>query len=120
MIDLQKGARAADKFHLTCRAISHTVWGYPWLLQRITWHGLLLPTGKPAHFTAWIAGWWLRGYWGTAKVDGTRTRMYWNGELGDKGNPTCFVANTWAEELWSVRFHKDALDLYRWDNMGGI
>ena len=69
-------------------------------------------------------GWWLRWYWGTGKVDGTRTQMYWNGQLGDPGDPPgdpkCYVVNTWAQEMWSVRFHKDSLDLYRWDNQGGI
>jgi hypothetical protein len=95
--------------------------GNPYTKQTIRWYSRY---GMVPYLTVTIAGWYARWYTGQAKIDGTRTQMLWNGELGGNGPAMkaagLYVVNRWPQELWSVRWHGDKLDLYRWDNQGGI
>jgi hypothetical protein len=118
-VDLQKGARVQDQFELWRKPVQMKVWGNPYVYQTVTWYD----QAGIAYFKVHILGWFTRWYTGTAKIDGTRTRMFWSGQLGGREymlDQDLYVMNRWEKELKSFRVHNQPLDLYRWDNMGGI
>ena len=117
-VDLHKDARPDDQFELWYKPLKMEVYGSPYAYQQITWSSDL-----GVYFTVCIAGYVTRWYSGSAKIDGTRTRMFWAGQLG--GTPEeswkdYYVVNKWAKELTSFRISTSKLDCYRWDNCGGI
>lgn len=124
MLDLLKGARVDERFHLQRGRPVATV-SQSWFHKTITWSNIFLPDGAPATFVSrWIFGRALHWYRGTAKCDGTRTRMYWAGQMDD-GRATRYVADSDAyvmttthKEMASVRFFVKPGEP-TWDNMGG-
>lgn len=124
-LDLHKGARADERFHLQVGPpVPHVsrVW---WLYKRVTWSNLTLPDGTPGRFVSWWLIWnALHWYAGNCKCDGTRTRMYWSKQLEDgTGEPYTpdankYVMTTTPKEAISVRFFVDP-GMPVWNNMGG-
>ena len=125
MLNLNKGTRPDEVFYLQWWAIAPNpdVWGWPWLCQRVHWPNL---GEKGCSFSSWILFWVFRWYRGTAKCDGTRTRMYWQGQLDDGQLPMYtpskfkYVITSTPKEMFSFRFSLKKPDHQRWDNMGGI
>ena len=125
MLDLYKSARPDEHFHLQTGPPVPTVgrvWG---LYKRVTWRNLFLPDGSSGSFVSWwVIGNAIHWYRGTVKCDGTRTRMYWAGQLEDwQGVPyvadlACYVMCTTKKEMRSVRLFVDPGEP-TWDNMGG-
>ena len=118
MIDLTKGARPDEQFHLYClEPIMHTR-GWDWLYRSVTW---TFPIGEE-RFTTYIFLWFFRWYYGTMKVDGGRTLMMWAGQLGEisTNSLNCYVMTTTPKELFSVRIRWRRPDRERPLNMGGI
>ena len=127
MLDLGKGARPDEQgyFHLSPGPpMAHVkrVWV---VYKKVTWSNLFLADGSPGKWESW----WLIGnlihyYRGTAKIDATRTHMYWNGQLDDgKGlpyvpDPTKYVVTTLPKEMRSFRIMTDPGE-YSWQDMGG-
>ena len=124
-LDLTKGARPDERFHLQFGPPVPQVKNIFGLLKRVTWDNLRLPDGTAGFFTSWwIIGNAIHWYKGTAKVDATRTYMYWNGQL-DNGvlpvytpDPKKYVVCTTEKEKFSVRFFVDP-GTPEWSNMGG-
>ena len=95
------------------------------LLRIRRWGNLFLPDGS---LGTWVSYWWLGNalyyYRGTCKCDGTRTRMYWSGQLDDGQpppyvpDPKLYVMTTTKKEMFSVRFFIDPNEP-NWDSMGG-
>ena len=125
MLNLHLNARPDERFHLQTGPpvpLIKTLWG---LYKRVTWRNLWLPDGSPGRFISWwVIGNALHWYKGTAKIDGTRTYMYWNGQLDDGVAPTYvpdaeqYVVTTTQKERFSVRFFVDPGEVV-WTNMGG-
>lgn len=124
MLNLHKDARPDERFHLQTGPPVPKVVNL-WFMKRVTWKNLVLPDGSPGYFHSW----WLIGnaihwYQGNVKCDGTRTRMYWWGQLDDGIAPvyipdsTQYVMTTTTKEKVSVRFFVDPGEPV-WDNMGG-
>lgn len=128
MLDLHKGARPDEKFHLQTgkpvAKVKRKWWGLG-LVKIVTWSNLFLPDGQPGKFQShWLIGNALYWYEGDCKCDGTRTRMYWAGQLDDgQGtpyvpDPNKFVMTTTPKEMYSMRFFVDPGEA-TWDGMGG-
>lgn len=124
MLNLHLNAREDERFHLQTGAPTPHVTRFL-IGKRIRWTGLFLFDGSPGEFVSWwLFGNGLHWYRGTAKIDGTRTRMYWWGQLddgyGEKYVPdsTQYVVTTTPKEMRSVRFFVDPGEP-TWDNMGG-
>ncbi len=76
---------------------------------------------QKTYFVSWVVLWFFRWYHGSMKIDGTRTLMYWNHQLGESyPDLNWYVVNTWAKELLSLRFRFTKPDNERWNNQGGI
>jgi hypothetical protein len=125
MLQLTKGAKEYERFHLqTGPPVPHVknIFG---IMKRVTWSNLFLEDGTPGYFTSWwIIGNAIHWYKGTVKCDATRTHMYWNGQLDDGRFPTylpdlkAYVMTTTSKEKFSVRFFVDP-GVPEWTNMGG-
>lgn len=127
MLDLGKQARPDEHgyFHLqTGPPVAHVarLWVF-W--KRVTWTNLFLKDGTPGWWeSTWLIGNAVHYYRGNAKVDATRTFMYWNGQLDDgQGmpyvpDPNKYVVTTLKSEMTSVRFFTDPSEPH-WDAMGG-
>lgn len=124
MLNLQKDGKDFERFHLQTGVPVPKVTNL-WFMKRVTWGNLYLPDGTLGFFSSW----WLIGnaihwYHGNVKLDGTRTRMYWAGQLDDGQTPAYvpdknkFVMTTTLKEKFSVRFFVDPGEPV-WDNMGG-
>lgn len=124
MLDLMKDARPDERFHLQVGApVPHVT--NLWLIKRVTWSHLFLEDGSSGTFVSWwVLGNAIHWYRGTVKCDGSRTRLYWNGQLDDglpppyRPDPTNYVMTTTSKERVSVRFFVDPGEPV-WDNMGG-
>ncbi len=119
MINLMKDARPDEVFHLQTgqpEVEHHFDW---WVLRRTVWSNLWLKYGGEAHWTSWWLFNHLQIYYGTAKCDGTRTQMYWNGQLGEKGSPTMYVMTTTPSEMWAFRWRTNGPTPPIWNDMGG-
>lgn len=126
-LDLHKDAKDFERFHLQPGEPKYLgeERKYFGLLRIQRWGNLTLPDGSPG---VWVSSWWfgnaLYYYRGTCKCDGTRTRMYWYGQLDDgTGAPYMpdlnkYVMTTTKKEMFSVRFFVDPSEP-RWDAMGG-
>ena len=130
-LNLHQGARHDERFHLQYGTPKPHGVGVDWLLRRVWWTGVYLPDVAPdgapllAHqrsgrFASWVVLWVVRWYWGTVKCDGTRTRAYWGGQLGEPVLAGAFVMTTTPKEMFSFRLRWRRPDRERWDNMGGI
>lgn len=123
-LDLHKGARPDERFHLQDGAPVPRVRRF--LFNKVvTWSNLWLPDGTPGKWSSWwLIGNALHWYTGTCKCDATRTFMYWNGQLDDgqgdpyQPDPNKFVMTTTEKELASLRFFVDPGEPV-WTNMGG-
>jgi len=117
MLDLMKGARPDEKFHVqTWRprfALKTWLGGF---IRKTSWYMLLLPDGTPGQFTSWWV-WNLQWYRGTTKCDGTRTYMLQAGQLGEVGHG--YVMTTTPKELHAFRWRRTGPSSASWDNMGG-
>lgn len=124
MLQLSKGAKDYERFHLQVGPPVPRVWSFLGM-KHVTWSNLFLPDGSPGRFSSW----WLMGnafhwYGGNCKVDSTRTFMYWAGQLDDgQSDPytpdlSKYVVTTTEKEKLSVRFFVDPGDPV-WTNMGG-
>ena len=126
MLDLHKGARPDERFHLQVGepmvVVTTEWWG-----RSVRWYNLILPDGSYGVWQSyWIRlfGYWVHWYQGTCKCDGTRTRMYWDGALDDGIAPfytqslELYVMTTTPKEMFSVRFGGVPSEPV-WDNMGG-
>ena len=124
-LDLHKGARQDERFHLQLGmpvpTVTH-VWGF---YKRVTWENLTLPNGMTGTWVShWLIGNALYWYRGTCKCDGTRTRMYWGGQLDDGTgmpyvpDPHQYIMTTTPSEMLSVRFFMKS-SAPAWDAMGG-
>jgi len=112
-LDISKGARPDERFHLQTGppvVASHVDWGW---LRRTRW------SCAPGSFTSWWLFGHLQWYHGTAKCDGTRTRMGWNGELGDPTAPDQYVITTTPSEMHAFRWRSKGPGEPIWSNMGG-
>jgi len=117
MLQLNKGARHDEYFHLQNGPPVPKVMRILGL-RRTAWTHLFLPDGSPAMFISWWV-WKLQWYHGTAKCDGTRTRMGWAGQLGDPTDPTQYVITTTPSEMHAVRWRSNGPSEPTWDGMGG-
>lgn len=124
MLDVHKGARPDERFHLQTGPPVPSVLNL-WVVKRIVWRHLFLADGSPGTFTSWwVMGNALHWYQGTVKCDGTRTRMYWAGQLDDGLPPTYrpdtrqYVMTTTPKEKFSLRIFVNPGEPV-WDNMGG-
>ena len=124
MLDLHKGARPDEHFHLQDGPpVPHVI--NLWLVKRVVWSNIFLEDGSRGEFVSW---WYLGNaahyYKGNVKCDATRTHMYWNKQLDDgKGaeyvpNMNKYVMTTTEKEKMSVRFFVDPSEP-TWDAMGG-
>jgi len=125
MLNLHKGAKDFERFHLQTGPPVPRVKNIFGIIKRVTWSNLFLADGTPGYFTSWwIIGNAIHWYSGNVKCDGTRTRMYWGGQLDDgiapvyQPDPRQYVMTTTQKEKTSVRFFVDPGDPV-WDNMGG-
>ncbi len=119
MIDLTKGARPNELFHLQSgqpHVGTHFDWG---VLRRTKWTNIWLETDGPARWTSWWLFNHLQIYYGTAKCDGTRTQMYWSGQLGSKGSLSKYVMTTTPSEMWAFRWRTNSPGEPVWNDMGG-
>lgn len=123
MLDLQRGARPTDQFYLQRgQPVPHTRTVGP--LRVTTWSNLFRADGTPATFRSWWIG-KLQWYSGTAKCDGTRTRMYWGGQLDDGVAPryvpdaAAYVMTQTPAELSAFRWRAQGPGAVNWDNQGG-
>lgn len=124
MLNLHLNARPDEHFHLqTGTPIPHVSRAW-FIYKKVTWSHLLLADGTPGKFTSWwLIGNALHWYKGNVKCDGTRTRMYWNGQLDDGLPPTYrpdetkYVMTTTKKEQTAVRFFVDPGEP-TWDGMG--
>lgn len=85
MLNLAKGTKDYERFHLQYGAPVPRVWTFLGV-KHVTWGNLSLPDGTPGRFSSW----WLIGnaihwYRGSVKCDATRTYMYWAGQLDETG-----------------------------------
>lgn len=122
MLDLAKGARPDERFHLQMALpIARSCVGWRWLLRRTAWTNIVLPDGRPARFVTWVLCWGLQLYHGTAKCDGSRTFMLRHGQLGGTAHERSgFVMTTTPAELLAFRWRWKGLDKEpTWQNMGG-
>lgn len=113
MVQLTKNARPDERFHLQDGApvrVSHVDWGW---IRRTRW------SFAPGSFTSWWFANHLQWYHGTAKCDGTRTRMGWAGQLGDPTAPTQYVITTTPSEMHAFRWRTNGPGEPLWDNQGG-
>lgn len=115
---LHKDARPIDQFHLEYTPPVMTAWGSDYLFRRVHW------TLERGVFASYIVAWFIRWYWGTAKVDGTRTHAYRAGQLcperEDLRRAVAYVVTTTPSEMVSFRIRWRRPSRERWDNMGGI
>lgn len=128
MLDLHKGARPDERFHLqTGQPVPHVWRSWFGVVRHVTWRNLFLDDGTTGHFESWwIIGNALHWYKGNVKCDGSRTRWYWAGEDRlDDGvqphyvpDPGKYVMTTTPKEKFSVRFFVDPAPA-EWDLMGG-
>ena len=126
-LDLGKGARPDEQgyFHLQTGKPVPTVSRVGFFWKRVTWSNLFLKDGSPGWFeSTWLIGNAIHWYRGTAKVDSTRTHMYWNNQLDD-GRGLAYipdknkvVVTTLPKEMSAVRFFVDPSEP-TWDAMGG-
>ena len=125
MLDLGRGARPDEQgwFHLQRARPTPDLWTCG-PFRKTTWRDLCLADGSPAVFVSWWIG-KLQRYAGTAKCDGTRTRLYWAGQLDDGvgtpyvPDPTCYVMTTRPQELQAFRWRAAGPSVPTWDGMGG-
>ena len=115
MVDLMKGARPDERFHVQSDEPSpqQQIWGP---IRRTTWDKLMNPDGSVGTFTSW---WFykLQYYAGSTKCDATRTIMMNDGQLGD---PTPgYVMTTTPTELHAFRWRANGPGIAEWRNMGG-
>ena len=116
-LDLTKGARPDERFHLQVGPpVPHVVRLLG--LRRTAWGHLFLSDGTPATFISWWL-WKLQWYHGTAKCDGTRTRMAWAGQLGDPVALDQYVMTTTPSEMHAFRWRSKGPSEPTWDGMGG-
>jgi len=123
VLNLHKGAKDFERFHLQPGPPVPKVLNL-WFMRRITWSNLWLPDGTAGYFSSWwIMGNAVHWYRGNVKADGTRTRMYWAGQLDDDQEPRYlpdprkYVMTTTEKEKFSVRFFVDPGEP-TWDGMG--
>jgi len=117
LLNLLTGVRPDERFHLqTGPPVPHVVRLLG--LRRTEWTNLILPDGAPATFISWWL-WKLQWYHGTAKCDGTRTRMGWSVELGDPTAPNQYVITTTPSEMHAFRWRSNGPGEPIWSNMGG-
>lgn len=125
-----------DDFYLTVGEPQLHKFGWYPLFHINYWNSMQKKDGTPAFFCAVHLFWFLRFYFCTAKIDGTRTYQYWNGQLGgrpEERSTFCFVANAGVPqplpylpfialcaEHWAIRIQKQAPDCEVWSNMGGL
>lgn len=128
MLQLNKGARPDEKFHLqTGPPVPHVM--NLWIMKRVTWSNLFLdPKEYPPNTPGEFVSWWFLGnaihyYKGNVKCDATRCHLYWDKKLDDGigeeyvPDPNEYVMTTTEKEKFSVRFFVDPGEP-NWDNMG--
>lgn len=123
---------AKDDFYLTTGEPKLHAFGWYKFIKVLFWTNMQKKDGSAAWFCGLVFFNKLRVYFCTAKIDGTRTLQYWNGELGgtpDQIDKNKYVANAsvpgpkWPHlrtEHWAVRFTDSKHDGERWGNQGGI
>jgi hypothetical protein len=118
--DLHYNARPDERFHLQPfqpEVKSHWDW---WILRRTSWTKIHNEDRTPGRFISWWLCRRIQWYHGTVKCDGTRTRMGWNGELGEPrplGHQ--YVMTTTPKELLALRWRSNGPGEPTWDGMGG-
>ena len=125
MLNLQKAANEDERFHLQTGPPVPHVTRFFGIAKRVHWSNLIMPDGSAGRFVSWwLFGNALHWYVGTMKCDGTRTRLYWAGQLDDGHAPRYvpdlrqYVMTTSERERRSVRFFVDPGEP-TWDGMGG-
>lgn len=124
-LDLHKGARPDERFHLQKGAPVPAV-SRSWLTKTVRWANIFVDDkGTPGTFVSWwILGNALHWYKGNVKCDASRTYAYWAGQLDDgqgqpyTPDPELYVMTTTEKEKLSVRFFVDPADP-NWTSMGG-
>lgn len=126
MLQLDKGARDDERGHffLGPEPVLHSFKAGRFGYREAVW-SVPKADGERGWF---VSRWWfghLQYYRGDAKCDGTRTRMYWQGQLDDgQGEPyqphlSQYVYTDLPRELWAFRWRQGGPGEPRWDNMGG-
>jgi hypothetical protein len=116
MIDLHKGARPDEVFHVQAAQPTFRQWSCG-VVRWTVWENIYLADGTPGRFVSrWLFN-RLQWYQGTVKCDGTRTAMLNRGDLGE---PTPgYVMTTTPTELAAFRWRSNGPGEAQWDNMGG-
>jgi hypothetical protein len=118
-LNLHLNARPDERFYLQVgppHLAAHFDWGW---LRRTHWHCV------DRSFTSWWFFGCLQWYHGSAKCDGTRTRMYWAGMLTDtpegyyKPDMNLYVMTMTPSELLALRWRRTGPGEPTWDGMGG-
>lgn len=117
MIDLMLGAQPYERFHLQYGRPTPSQWSWG-PFRRTWWYNLSLPDGSKGTFVSWWIG-KLQWYHGTVKCDGTRTKMAWDGQLGDPTAANQYVMTTTPKELSAFRWREQGPSTPTWDGMGG-
>lgn len=121
MINLHKNARPDEVFNLSSWPVVMRTWGRDWLYRSVKWR--MDDPVRNDWFNSYVVLWFFRWYIGNAKVDGGRTLMLRNGELGELPSAdlrTAWVITYTAKEMLSFRIRRRRPDRERPLNMGGI
>jgi len=125
MLDLHKDAQNFEQGFFYLQAAPElvskaTAFGF----RRTVWK-MTKRDGSDGYFTSiWFFN-RIQFYSGDCKCDGTRTRMYWAGQLDDGAgfpyapDPTQYVYTDLPKELSALRWRSNGPGETSWDNMGG-
>ena len=83
MLDLHKGARQDERFHLQHGEPRCVGDGDDRRYRSVKWYGLYLEDGSEGWFNSYVLFWRIRWYIGNVKCDPTRTGYYRKGWLDD-------------------------------------
>lgn len=119
-MNLYLNARPDEVFYLQDGEPQPHWWGVRWLVRRVWWTNIFDASNDHATWVSWTFLWFFHFYHGTAKCDGTRTAMYWSGQLGEPRNDSKYVMTATPKEMLAVRFRRNGMDAVPvWNNMGG-
>jgi hypothetical protein len=121
VLDIAKGAREDEREHFHLMRGAPTYYQYKFgPFRKTVWR---MPFMGGSYFTSyWF--WKIQFYTGNCKVDGTRTTMYWLGQLDDGGFPPYisntqqYVVTTHPKEMKAFRFRRNGPGEPAWNNMG--
>ena len=130
MLNLHKGARPDEKFHLQIgRPQIKNQWVWWKIFRFTTWNNVYTLQDHGTKKGYWWSLWLfnrLQIYWGNTKCDATRTHMYWNHQLDNDAHQVgWYVMTTTPKEMKAVRWrskgpNKNTHPEQAYSDMGGI